>query len=82
MKIDATKELVQMIEKSAREWRTLKSQLEEKHQHYDSYCIDYFGLKVDFSALDGAVIIHGATILDEEKYMTFLLKYGNMHDEE
>lgn len=81
MKIEATRELVEMIEKSAREWRAIKSQLEEKYHHYDMYCIDYFGIKVDFSATEGAVVVHGATILDEEKYINFMLKYGNMHDD-
>lgn len=81
MKIEATKEFVDMIEQSAREWRLLKSQLEEKYHKYDTYAKDNFGIKVDFSALDNAVIIHGATIVDEEKYITFLLKYGDMHDD-
>jgi uncharacterized lipoprotein YehR (DUF1307 family) len=81
MKLEATKELVEMIEQSAREWRLLKSHLEEKHHKYDTYAKDNFGIEVEFSALDNAVIIHGATVLDEEKYITFLLKYGDMHDE-
>lgn len=81
MKLEATKELVEMIEKSAREWRSMKSQLEEKHQHYDVYCKEEFGIKVDFSALDNAVIIHGAKVVNDDKYINFLLRFGNMHDE-
>lgn len=82
MKIEATEEFVKMIELSAREWRVIKTQLEEKYHKYDAYAIEYFGIDVDFSAMDGAVVVHGATILDEEKYVTFLLKYGDMHDDE
>ena len=80
MKLEASREFIDMIEKSAREWRSVKSQLEEKYQHYDVYCKDEFGIKVNFSALDSAVIVHGATIVNDDKYINFLLRYGNMHD--
>ena len=81
IKLEATKELVEMIEKSAREWRSIRPQLEEKHRHYDLYCIDEFGIEVDFSAIDHAVIINGATVVDDEKYINFLLRYGEMPNE-
>lgn len=81
MKIEASKELVAMIEKSAREWRTVKSQLEDKYQHYDVYCKEEFGIKVDFAALDNAVLIRGAKVVNDDKYIIFLLRFGNMHDE-
>jgi hypothetical protein len=80
MKLEASREFIDMIEKSAREWRSVKSQLEEKYQHYDVYCKDEFGIKVNFSALDSAVIVHGATIVNDDKYINFLLRYGNMHE--
>jgi hypothetical protein len=81
MKLEATAELVEMIERSAREWKKVKSQLAKKYQHYDVYCKDEFGIKVDFAAFDTHVIIHGATVYDEEKYINFLLRYGNMPNE-
>lgn len=81
MKIEASEELVAMVEKSAREWRKLKPQLDEKYHHYDVYCEEEFGMKVDFSAFENAVIIHGATVIDDDKYINFLLRFGNMHDE-
>jgi hypothetical protein len=81
MKLEATKEFVEMIERSAREWKKLKSQLPKKYHHYDVYSKDEFGIKVDFSALDSAVIIHGATVVDDEKYVNFLLRYGDMPNE-
>jgi len=80
MKIEASKEFVDMIEKSAREWRTVKSQLEEKYQHYDVYCKEEFGIKVDFAALDNAVLIRGAKVVNDDKYINFLLRFGNMHE--
>jgi hypothetical protein len=84
-KIEATKEFVELIERSAREWKLLKSQLEKKYHLYDTYAEDYFGLRVDFSMYrlqDGDVItIQGAEIIDEEKYINFLLKYGDMPSE-
>ena len=76
MKLEATSELVEMIEKSAREWKKLKPQLDERLHHYDVYCEEEFGMKVDFSALDHAVIIHGATVVNDEKYINFMLRYG------
>ena len=81
MKLEASKELVDMIEKSAREWRAVKSQLEEKYQHYDVYCKEEFGIKVDFTAIENVVIIRGANVLNDEKYINFLLRFGNMYDE-
>ena len=45
------------------------------------YIYSQFGLNVDFSAQEDAVIIHGATVIDDEKYINFLLRYGNMPDE-
>ena len=78
IKIEATEELVKMIEKSAREWRKLKPQLEKRLHHYDVYADEEFGIKVDFTAFDEAVIIHGAMITNEDKYINFLLRYGNM----
>ncbi len=81
MKLEATKELVEMIERSAREWRSIKFSLDKELHHYDIYCKREFGLSVDFSALENAVIIHGATIVDEDKYVNFLLRYGDMPNE-
>jgi uncharacterized lipoprotein YehR (DUF1307 family) len=81
MKLEATKELVEMIERSAREWRNLKPQLETRLHYYDVYCEEEFGIKVDFSALDNAVIIHGAKVVNEDKYVNFLLRYGDMPNE-
>lgn len=81
MKLEATKELVEMIERSAREWRSLKHQLDKRLHHYDVYCKEEFGIEVEFSALDNAVIIHGARVMNEEKYVNFLLRYGDMPNE-
>jgi uncharacterized lipoprotein YehR (DUF1307 family) len=81
MKIEATKELVQMIERSAREWKRIKPILEEKHRHYDTYAEDMFGINVDFGVFDNKVAIIGAQIIDDEKYVNFLLRYGDMPNE-
>ena len=81
MKLDATEELVSMIRKSASEWRHMKEILDEKLHYYDVYCEHEFGIKVDFSAVDGMVIVHGAEIVDDDKYVNFLLRYGDMPNE-
>ena len=80
-KIDATKELVEMIEKSAREWKKIKATLEVKYHHYDTYANEMFGINVDFSVFDDMVVINGAEIVNDEKYINFLLRYGDMPNE-
>ena len=80
MTVEATKEFVQMIDKSAREWRARKSQLEEKYHHFDLYAEDFFGIIVDFQLCDNLVAVFGAKIVDEDKYINFLLTYGEVHE--
>lgn len=80
MKLEATKELVEMINLSAREWKSDPNRI-DVDKHFDSYCEREYGLKVDFSTMGNAVIVESATVTDEEKYINFLLRFGNMHDE-
>ena len=81
IKIEATKELVQMIDRSAKEWKAIKFTLDDQLHYYDVYANETFGLKVDFNVFDDMILVTGAEIIDDEKYMNFLLRYGNMHDE-
>ena len=80
MKIEATKELVEMVNLAARAWKVDPNRT-EGDKHFDDFCEREYGLKVDFSIMGQAVVVDGATIVDEEKYIVFMLKFGNMHDE-
>lgn len=79
--IEATKEFVEMIERSAKEWKVLKTQLEKKYHLFDTYALDYFGLEIDFAMHGNLVIINGAKVIDPDKYVDFLLRYGDMPNE-
>ena len=81
MNIKITKEFVEMIDSAAREWHTLKSHLDEKYHYFDFYANEYFGIQVDLAAFDTSVILQSATVIDSEKYVNFLLRYGKMPNE-
>ena len=80
MKLEATTELIEMINRSAREWNKFKSQLPEIHHFYDVYAKDIFGLNVDFSLMEDKVLIQGATIIDDDKFVNFVLTFSDMPD--
>ncbi len=80
MKIEATKELVEMVNLAARAWKTDPNRTEHD-KHFDDYCEREYGLTVEFSTMGSAVLVEGATVTDEEKYIIFMLKFGNMHDD-
>ena len=80
MKVEASKELVEMVNAAARSWKVDPNRMENDN-HFDVYCEREYGLQVKFSVAGHAVIVEGATITDEEKYMIFLLKFGKMHDD-
>lgn len=80
MKLEATKELVEMVNLSARAWKSDPNRT-DKDKNFDEYCEREYGLQVEFSVMGNAVMVEGATVVDEEKYIIFLLKFGNMHDD-
>lgn len=78
--LEATKELVNMVNLAARAWKVDPFRT-ENDKHFDEYCEREHGLKVEFSIAGNAVMVDGATIIDEDKYSIFLLKFGNMPNE-
>jgi hypothetical protein len=81
MKIEITEEFVAAITRSVREWKRETVPHESEDQHYDVYCEREYGMKVEFAATGNIVSILGATMVDEEKYINFLLKFGDMPNE-
>jgi cellulase/cellobiase CelA1 len=78
MRVEITPELVDIITRSVRTWKRHTEPLDDKEQHYDTFCEETYGLKIDFFTVDGKVHVGGATVIDEDKYIEFLLTYGNM----
>ena len=81
MRLEITPELIEAITKAVRAWKRDTIPHEEEDQHFDTFCEEEHGLRIDFVSDGHAVMIQGAEVLDEDKYIDFLLRYGNMHDD-
>jgi hypothetical protein len=79
--IEVTPELVDTITRAVRAWKRETIPHESEDQHFDTYCKEEHGLDVEFGQNGHVVVILGATIIDEEKYINFLLRFGNMPNE-
>lgn len=79
MKVEITEEFVSAVTRSVKQWQRETVPDEEKDQHYDVFCEEEHGLKIKFASVDNKVCMLGAEIIDEEKYINFLLRFGNMH---
>jgi hypothetical protein len=75
-KIEVTKELMVNITNAVRAWQKYTVPLEDEDQHFDTFCEDMYGLKIEFFTVDNSVHVAGAEVVDEEKYMNFLLTFG------
>lgn len=80
--VEVTPEFVDTVTRAVRLWKRETLPLEEDDQHFDTFCENEYGLQVDFGQNGHLVIILGATVIDEEKYINFLLKFGKMHDDQ
>lgn len=80
MRIEATAELVNMINAAAGLWKT-DPRRTPGDNHFDLFCEKEWGLKIDFVVAEDKVMVHGATITDEDKYVNFLLTFGSMPNE-
>jgi len=74
--VEVTPELIQTITKAVRTWKRETLPLDEEDQHFDTFCEQEHGLKVEFGQHGHAVVVLGAEIIDEEKYINFLLRFG------
>lgn len=79
--LEVTTELVNNITRAVRAWKKETIPHESEDQHFDTFCKEEHGLDVEFGQNGHVVVVLGATIVDEEKYINFLLRFGNMHDE-
>jgi hypothetical protein len=79
--VEVTPELVDTITRAVRAWKRETIPHESEDQHFDTYCKEEHGLDVEFGQNGHVVVILGATIIDEEKYINFLLRFGNMPNE-
>lgn len=80
-KIEITQELVEMINLAVKEWKTDPNR-DPDDKHFDLYCEEMFGLTIDFAIMGHALLVEGAKVSDDNKYINFLLRFGNMHDKE
>jgi len=79
--VEITPEFVTTITRAVRAWKRDTIPHEEEDQHFDTFCKEEHGLDVEFGQNGHIVVVLGATIVDEEKYINFLLKFGDTHDE-
>jgi len=79
--VEVTPELITNITRAVRAWKRDTVPLEDEEQHFDTFCKEEHGLDVEFGQNGHIVVVLGATIVDEGKYINFLLKFGNMHDD-
>jgi len=79
--VEITPEFVSTITRAVRAWKREAIPHESEDQHFDTFCKEEHGLDVEFGQNGHVVVVLGATIVDEDKYINFLLKFGNMHDE-
>lgn len=76
MSLEVTEDLVKVINRAAVEWQ--KEPLTgSKYVYFDIKCKREFGIDVEFSVKSGKVSVESAEIIDDEKYIWFLLRYGS-----
>jgi hypothetical protein len=75
MNIEVTEHFVNTVNRAAIEWNK-EPKTGDKYVYFDVKCLEQFGIKVKFSGKSGAVLLESAEIVDEEKYIWFLLTYG------
>ena len=74
--VEVTPELIQTITRAVRTWKKETLPLDDEEQHFDTFCEQEHGLRVEFGQHGNNVLILGAEILDEDKYINFLLRFG------
>ena len=79
--VEVTPELISTITRAVRAWKRETIPHESEDQHFDTYCKEVHGLDVEFGQNGHIVVVLGATVIDEEKYINFLLRFGNMPNE-
>lgn len=82
VKLNVTQEFIGSINNAVHSWKR-DPMLYKLHRYFDVLCEEEYGIKVDWSINEenGGVQVNGAAIIDEEKYVWFLLKFGDMPNE-
>lgn len=60
---------------AAREWSS-EPMTPLKFDKFDTLCLEEYGIDATFSGDRGIVELRSATVVDEEKYIWFLLRFG------
>ena len=75
MNIEINETFVQTLNNAAREWSS-EPMTTLKFKHFDEMCKSEYGIDAIFSGDRGIVELQQAKIVDEEKYIWFLLRFG------
>lgn len=75
MNIEINEDFVKTLNKAAREWSHEPMSI-MKFKHFDEMCKSEYGIDATFSGDRGVVELQTAKIVDDEKYIWFLLRFG------
>jgi hypothetical protein len=75
MNIEITESFISTLNNAAREW-SAEPITATKFKHFDELCKAEYGIDATFSGDRGIVELQTANIIDEEKYIWFLLRFG------
>jgi len=75
VKIEITETFVKTLNNAAREWSSEPMTI-TKFKHFDELCAAEYGINATFSGDRGVVELQSAKVIDEEKYIWFLLRFG------
>ena len=75
MNIEINETFVKTLNNAAKEWSSEPMSV-TKFKHFDELCKAEYGIDATFSGERGVVELQDAKIIDEEKYIWFLLRFG------
>jgi len=75
MNIEINEDFVKTLNKAAQEW-SHEPMSSMKFKHFDEMCKAEYGIDATFSGDRGVVELQTAQIIDDEKYIWFLLRFG------
>lgn len=73
--IEINETFVKTLNNAATEW-SQEPMTEMKFKQFDTHCLVEYGIRATFSGNRGVVELQTAEVVDEDKYIWFLLRYG------